>query len=210
MSKALANSESPALIIDDFLQPKVLESLQYFLSKEATFRRRYKLRSEQGDTNKEIFLAAPEDSRLLSLEAVSGTHPGFETSPNSFTFMALKMALKKDTFYRYFEQIGNVPITSTSMITVKQLSGDDFFAPHNDSSPGRQLCCVLYLSPDWKAEYGSGLAFGMPNGEVTVDVKCNRLVVFRPLQNVRHWLTPRNPDFKDIPRWNMSWWYFNY
>ena len=63
------------------------------------------------------------------------------------------------------------------------MTAGDFLKQHDDNNRNRRLALVLYLSPDWKPEYGGSLKIADPagDGESTVAANYNSLVAFDTL-----------------------------
>lgn len=72
----------------------------------------------------------------------------------------------------------------------------------------RRLALVLYLSPDWKPEYGGNLKILDPDGnESTVEAKYNSLVAFDTLAGTTHCVVPVAEAAGTRKRLTIGGWY---
>lgn len=85
---------------------------------------------------------------------------------------------------------------------IQKLSLHDQIGEHYDSSHGRKLAYIYYLTPEWKEEYGSMLCVRNANREPhLIEPKFNRMIIWPVSKddkdNIPHSVTTL---MKDIPR----------
>lgn len=66
--------------------------------------------------------------------------------------------------------------------------------------PNRRLTAIYYLNPTWKPGHGGELALYLPNGELTVEPRHNRLLVFLA-EEVEHAVLPVEADRLALTAW---------
>jgi Rps23 Pro-64 3,4-dihydroxylase Tpa1-like proline 4-hydroxylase len=90
------------------------------------------------------------------------------------------------------------------------MGSDDFLRLHTYSGHNQRLAFILYLTPDWRPEFGGALclldAAGVPT---RVDARFNRLALFDVAARSRHYVEPIRPEAGGLPRLTVGGWFDN-
>jgi hypothetical protein len=180
------------VILDDFFNENVIVKLQNVIAREALFRCVYKLYSDSSKSvPEEIFLNASEEDRFHHVNIIDKVKPEYSLSHNWLTYIRF-LHFYNTQLPMFFGKItGNRLMQGDNMIQSNRL--ENSLNKHNDVQPGRRLTTILYLSSDWKPEFGGALHICQKNGlERIIDVKCNRMVFFEPNVESSHYVAIRS------------------
>lgn len=180
------------VVLDDFFIDSVIVKLQNVIARETLFRGVYKLYSDSRESvPEEIYFNAPKEDRFHHVNIVDKVKPEYSLSHNWLTY------IKFLHFYSTLLPIFFGEITGDRLLQGDNMIQSNHFAnalnKHNDVQPGRRLTSILYLSSDWKPEFGGALHICLKNGaERVIDVKCNRMVFFAPSVESSHYVAIRS------------------
>lgn len=180
------------VVIDDFFHDKLIDRLQYVIDAEAVYRKHFKLFTDDTPVSEEIFYQAPEESRFLYRRIIQGVKPDFRMSGNWLYYLKM-LEFYKSAFSSYLDIISGFDLKLQSGLTYSH-QFEHYLKKHSDVASTdenkRQLCTILYLSRDWKPEYGGYLQMCLQDSkEKSIEAKCNRMVIFIPTQETDHYVT---------------------
>lgn len=212
-SYRLAFESHPArfVVIEDFLLPNIASKLSAFLDTEALFSRHHGLYSaDDREVDEEEWRSAGDEDRFFRFGKLVGAQPQFQFSDNSLAYLKFRSTFQKDDDLRaYFEEVSGIPLAVSDDFGSHSMTAGDFLKPHDDNNRNRRLALVLYLSPDWKPEYGGALKIADPagDGESTVAASYNSLVAFDTLAGTTHHVVPISEAAGPNARLTIGGWY---
>ena len=198
------------LVLEDFLVPAVAERLSRFLAGEAEFASEYGLYGiDDRPITEEEWNAAREEERFFRFSKLVGTRPEFQMSDNSLTYLRLRSTFQNnDDLRRLFEDATGIELAASADFGSHSMAAGDFLKEHDDDNRNRRLALVLYLSPDWKPEYGGSLKIVDSDGnEYTVEATYNSLVAFDTRAGTSHYVVPVRDAAGARKRLTIGGWY---
>jgi len=198
------------LILDDFFHHKYIEFFQHLLNEEALFKKHFKIFGDHAPVSEEVFWNVPEEKRFLSRRYVCGVKPDYKMSPNWLTYLKFEQFYKQ-YFANYLDAITGYELEINGSYTHSH-QFEHFLKPHNDLTSAtirpRRLCTVYYMTRDWESAYGGDLKMLLPDGsEKTIEAKCNRIVLFNPNHDCKHYVTRHTEIARDKTRTCRVAWY---
>ena len=185
--RSYASHPARLVVIKNFLQPQVAERLSRFLATEAEFKPEYGLYSKEGAAKEEEWRHAADDERFFKYGRLVGTPLQFQTSPNALTYLQFRMTFQRPELKAFFEEISGMPLGASDDFGAHSMSTESFLRPHSDDNRNRQLALVIYLTPEWKPEYGGQLTVNHLDGEKTVvEAEYNSVIAFNVLTHETH------------------------
>ena len=181
------------LVFEDFLVPAIAERLSRFLASEANFATEYGLYGiDDRPVAEEEWTAAAEKDRFFRFSKLVGTRPEFQMSDNSIAYLRLRSTFQgNEELRRFFETVTGIALAKSEDFGSHSMGAGDFLKAHDDDNRNRRLALVLYLTPDWKPEYGGSLKIVDASGnESTVDARYNSLVAFDTRAGTTHYVVP--------------------
>ncbi len=209
--KSLSSQEFiEGVVIDNFLNEELVDRLQHVIDEEAVYQKHFKLFGNKPPVSEEVFYQAPEETRFLSRRFIAGVKPEYSMSKNWLSYLLFR------TFYRsffanYLDSITGYELELEADFTHSH-QFEHYLKKHTDEVTGgkrkRRICTVLYLSRDWRSEYGGDLIMCMEDGrDKRIEAKCNRVVLFYPTQKSSHYVTRHNEIARDKTRTCHVAWY---
>ena len=198
------------VVIEDFLVPEIAKRLSEFLRNEAEFESEFGLYSaDEHKVDESAWLTAPEDERFFRYGRLVGTPPEFQFSPNSLAYLQFRNAFQNDdNLRRFFEETTGLELARSDDFGSHSMGAGDFLKEHDDNNRNRRLALVLYLSPDWKSEFGGGLHISTPCGEESIVVpEYNSIVAFDTLAGTTHFVEPISGAAGQDRRVTIGGWY---
>ena len=180
-------------VVEDFLVPAVAERLSRFLGSEADFATEYGLYGiDDRPVSAEEWMAADARARFFRFSKLVGTPPEFQLSDNSLAYLRLRSTFQgSDELRRFFEAATGIELAKSADFGSHSMGAGDFLNAHDDDNRNRRLALVVYLSPDWKADYGGSLKIVDGDGnESTVEARYNSLVAFDTRAGTTHYVVP--------------------
>ena len=202
--------EHPArlLRLSQFLRPEVAEALGRFLTHEAAFERVQGVLARNGPVPRDEWEATTEADRLFSFERLTGPKPAALLSPGFIQFARLRKALESPACLHYFSRLSGLPLEALSGFTAQSLGAGDYLRPHQDAFARRKVAFILYLSPEWRREYGGALrVVDHSDGEHLLPVEFNSLVLFDVHTHEHHEILPIEPIAGEQRRMTVGGWY---
>ena len=197
-------------VIENFLVPATAHRLSEFLRNEAEFKSEYGLYStEEHKVDEDAWLAAPEDDRFFRYGRLVGTPPQFQFSPNSLTYLKFRTTFQGDDNLRaFFAEVTGLELALSDDFGSHSMGVGDFLKEHDDSDRNRRLALVLYLSPDWKPEFGGGLHIADgKGGQWIVEPTYNSIVAFDTLAGTTHQVASIQETAGEQRRVTIGGWY---
>jgi len=179
------------VVVKDFLRSELAERLSRFLSQEAIFLPEYGLYSSKEAVDEKKFLCAADSDRFFRFSKLVGSAPGFQMTPNAIAYLRLRQAFQHPDMKDFFESISGLQLGWSDDFGAHKMSAGDFLRPHSDDNRNRRVALVIYLSPDWKEEFGGVLH--VVNGAANrTDIlpEYNSMVAFDVLGAAEHYVSP--------------------
>lgn len=185
--KSYTSHPARLVVIKDFLQPQIAERLSRFLSGEAEFKAEYGLYGVDGAAKEHDWLIAKDEDRFFKYGKLVGTPPQFQTSPNALTYLQFRMTFQRPEFKAFFEAISGMPLGASDDFGAHSMTSESLLRPHSDDNRNRQLALVIYLTPEWKTEFGGQLQVTHLDGKRTVvEAEYNSVIAFNVLTHKEH------------------------
>lgn len=198
------------VVLEDFLVPAVAERLSRFLNDEAVFATEYGLYDvDDRPVDEAEWLAADDDARFFRFAKNVGTRPEFQLSDNSLTYLRFRTTFQRnDDLRAFFQDVTGLELTSSDDFGSHSMQAGDFLRTHDDDNRNRRLALVLYLSPDWRPEFGGNLEIVDPDGNASiVEARFNSLIAFDTLAGTTHRVLPISDTVGDRRRLTIGGWY---
>jgi Rps23 Pro-64 3,4-dihydroxylase Tpa1-like proline 4-hydroxylase len=202
--------EHPAklLVIHEFLVDEIAAKLTRFLRDEARYQEEFGVYSTEGAVSHDRYEGADEDDRFFRLSRLAGIPDAHRFSPNAMTYLRLRQTFQRPAFESYFEALTGLSLGSSDDFGTHRMRAGDYLKAHSDDNKDRRLALVMYLTPDWKPEYGGGLHMLDAKGnETTVDAAFNSIVLFDVLAETSHFVAPVDTAAGDASRLTIGGWY---
>ena len=207
-AERFASTPARMATLEDFLLPDVAERLHRFLRDEAQFAKEYGLYSVDHGVSREEWDQAAEEDRFFTFGKLEGTAPDAQFSPNMLTYLRFRKAFQEDAFRTYFEGLTGMALAASDDFGVHSLTAGDFLKSHDDDNKDRQVALVLYLTPEWRPEFGGALNMIDREGTLTkVDSLFNTIVVFDVRAGTTHHIAPIDRAAGSLARLTIGGWY---
>ena len=126
--------------------------------------------------------------------------------PGWLLFVRFKLFLENQFFRSFMQSLGGAPLLQDTEVTAQRLSAHHMLRPHNDRNSERRFAFIIYLSRDWRDEYGGGLRIHSRDGETyDTPVRFNQLVIFDIAAHHLHEIEPVT-DLAPLPRLTIGGW----
>lgn len=179
----------PVTRVDDFLQEGCARQLATFLQQEAQYEEVYCLYNPEGCVSEEAWHAADPERRLGKYQKVQGARADVR-SFGPLLYRRFTDVLEDQGFIAFFEALTGLALGPLQAVGGKAFGREDMLRPHSDDELDRRLAFILYLTPDWRAEYGGALFVEGANGEtMRIEARFNSLVLFDVKGHARHWIS---------------------
>lgn len=179
------------LVLETFLLDTVAAEISHFLSAGSTYRSTFGLYSVEHTRVPETEWSAAEDTdRLYRFESLAAARPEFRLSPGAVRFVKLRAAFRDGRFTTLFEGVSGLRLGGV-LQNVHAMRVGDFLRVHDDEVHNRRAAFVLYLSPDWRPEFGGALRLiDRDKTEWRVEPRYNSLVLFDVTAGNEHYIEP--------------------
>lgn len=208
--EAFESSSARFVVLERFLVPEVASRLSSFLRDEAQYEKEHGLYSAQDhDVDAATWHAASPGDRFFRFGKLVGTAPEFHFSDNSLTYLTFRTTFQKDEHLRrFFEAITGLELAASDDFGSHSMEAGDFLSSHDDNNRNRRLALVLYLTPDWKPEYGGALhIMDDAGGEWIVEPTYDSLVAFDTKAGTTHSVAPIREAAGQRSRLTIGGWY---
>lgn len=168
------------LVIRDFLRQDKAERLARYLAEDLEYDRKYGLYSVEGTVSEDDWQRAESSDRFFRYSQPVGVKPESHLSPNTLMYMRFKAVFADPDFRRFFESVtGRTLAYASDDIGAHAMVAGDFMGSHDDDNRERQLAIIIYLTPDWRPEYGGALrVMGSEAGAIEISPMFNSLAMF--------------------------------
>ena len=196
------------VVLQDLLTAPVAERLARFLAAEGEFEPEFGIYSTEGKVSEEEWLKADEQDRFFRLGKLVRTPPQFQMSPNALTYLQFRRVFQRPEMKGLFEAISGLPLGWSDDFGAHAMRSGDFLRPHSDDNRNRRLALVIYLTPDWRREFGGELHVIDRNGHVTeIEPLYNSMIVFDVLAAPAHLVRPITAAAGAQQRLTIGGWY---
>lgn len=196
------------VVIEDFLVEKKALRIAEHLRSEATYERCYGVYRQHSPVTREEWMATGESRRMYTYLKLDGVASEYVASPDRLSYLLLVHALQSGSFNHFFETIAQQRLLPPESVEVHAHTEGDYLRIHNDANKRRRLCAVLYLTPDWSADDGGELCFSLPlRKEFRLEAFFNRLLVFLPTPETRHFIAPLGKTATGKTRYSLVCWF---
>ena len=120
----------------------------------------------------------------------------------------LRMLFGNAEFIDWVCELTGVTVGAPQPGRPRRMRSEHYLRIHNDATHDRNLCLVLYLHDRWTEDFGAGFRLtrrGQP--EVAADPVPGRMLLFRPLPGVAHYVAEFGPQAATWERHSLSNWY---
>jgi hypothetical protein len=205
-----AFQEHPAhlVVLEDYLQPDAADRLAKFLASEASFSPEYGVADVEGAGDEATWEGRKEDERFFRYRRLTGIPPEHMFSPNAMSYLKFRKNFQEDPYRQFFEAVSGVPLSASDDFGAHRMEPGDYMRDHSDDNRDRRLALVIYLTPDWRPEYGGALRMTDKHGDVTiVEPRYNSMVVFDVMAGSEHQVETVQAAVGDGARLTIGGWY---
>lgn len=123
-------------------------------------------------------------------------------------YLQFLAAFKNPKFKNFFEAITGLKYDlKTETYHFYIYKKGDFLGPHNDRGGDYSIAFMLYLTPEWEADFGGALNIVFPDGEIMkIEPEYNSLVVFNVKAQAEHFVSKVKDCVGDRGRSAFSGW----
>jgi hypothetical protein len=195
--------------LKQFLQFPVAERLNKFLGNEAEYRLEYGLYSNGDEAaNEQAWLNADEEDRFFRFSKLIGAHAEYNMSSNMLTYLRFRKAFQDPGFRMFFEELSGMHLGWSDDFGSHSMAGGDFLKSHSDDNRNRSLALVIYLSTDWRADFGGALDVVDGQGQrIRIEPEYNSLVVFDVAAGTTHSVEQISFTANSFRRLTIGGWY---
>jgi hypothetical protein len=199
-------------VINDFLLEHVAAQVAEFLAGDAVFGRDYGLYSAKdgkfGRVKADAWDQAADDNRFYRYGAMVGIAPEAGLADSTLAYLQLQTSLRSAEFADFLYEITGSRVAAGDDFTAHRMEAGDFLREHNDSRGSRRLALVVYLTPDWRSDYGGSLEVTGHDGDRhTVEATYNSAVIFDTQGHEVHHVAPVTPAAGELARLTIGGWY---
>jgi hypothetical protein len=167
------------IVLRDVLTADTATALATFLRDDAEYGVEHGLYSHSGPEDPGTWEAAPESDRFFRYGKLAGIRPEAALDPATLTYMRWRTFVTEPPFHDFFEALTGLTLGLSDDFGVHRFSVGDFLNDHDDENKNRRVAFVMYLTPDWRREFGGALHMEDRSGGVhLVESKFNTMVVF--------------------------------
>ena len=217
------------IMLDDFLNTNVLLKITKALASSHLWKQQRHLYG-QHYVNEEEW----QDSKKLQfVQRNEWVEPGEQLPAESGDVILRRLLdfLRGESFFEFLKDLTGLPLCLSAHrkdnTKLFSCGSQDFIGEHKDNSLNRELCLLLYLSPNWSQDDGGHLCFrGRGSDPINYPPLFNRCVLFAPASaGASHWITSvrggaGQPHCVDVSgnnseirqqkmRYNVTSWYYS-
>lgn len=184
------NSSIGLLQLDNFLVSEVAKSSNQFLNGHAEYGAIYGYTGEKKSTaDKNKWLTAPESERFFCYEMLEA-NSGSALDVTAISFLKLRHFLQSDAFQAFIETLTTRDLRAVTPIRVHRMKTGHYLKTHSDRGNDRDIAFILYLSPEWSADFGGDLHIIDRDGNrTTYNPTYNKLLIFDVNQHKHHYIS---------------------
>ena len=195
------------LQINDFFKSEAVDCIYKYLSDEAHFESVYGVRNVEGHSvERGIWEKELEEERFFFYEQISDLSVG-RMSKNFAFYLKAKSFFASSHWMNFAAMITNLSLQSVTSASVHRMHYEHYLRPHHDRGGSRRIAFILYLTPNWKKEFGGQLCITPHNGEpVSIEPVCNSLILFDVNEHKEHHVQALTPHVKELARFTIGGW----
>ena len=200
-------AEGLPLVLDDFLLPRRLADLREVYA-EPGWQDIYGTYGALHDVDRETWRDTPDRRRLFHYEELGAPRPGREFATGMLASVQMRMLFGNPAFLDWVSALTGVTVGPPQPGRPRRMRAEHYLRRHNDATHDRNLCLVLYLHETWREAFGAGFRLTRAGDSLaTADPLPGRLLMFRPLRGVAHYVADFGPEAVDWERRSLSNWY---
>ena len=200
-------AEGLPLVLDDFLLPRRLADLREIYA-EPGWLDIYGTHGALHEVDLETWRGTPDRRRLFHYEELGVPHPGREFARGMLASIQLRMLFGNPAFVDWVGEVTGVTVGAPQPGRPRRMRSEHYLRSHNDATHDRNLCLVLYLHETWNEGFGAGFRLTRAgNPPASADPLPGRLLIFRPLPGVAHYVAEFGLEAADWERRSLSNWY---
>ncbi len=167
------------IVLTNVLTGDAASSLATFLRDGAEYGVEHGLYSRPGPADPATWEAAPESDRFFRYGKLAATKPDAALDPATFGYLKWRKFVTEPAYHDFFEALTGITLGASDDFGVHRFAPGDFLKDHDDENKNRRVAFVIYLTPDWRPEFGGALYMGDRSGHVhRVESMFNTMVVF--------------------------------
>lgn len=193
--------------LDDFLLPGRLAELREIYA-EPGWLEIYGTHGADHEVDVETWRSTPDRRRLFHYEELGRPAPGREFATGMLASIRLRMLFGNPEFIDWVSALTGVTVGAPQPGRPRRMRAEHYLRIHNDATHDRNLCLVLYLHERWTEDFGAGFRLtrrGEP--EAGADPLPGRMLLFRPLPGVAHYVAEFSAAAAGWERHSLSNWY---
>jgi hypothetical protein len=208
--KRLESHPARMIVLTDVLAGQPATALATFLQHGAEYGVEHGLYSHPGAAEPSAWEAAPEPDRFFRYGKLAGTRPDAALDPSTLTYLKWRAFVTQPAYHDFFEELTGITLGPSDDFGVHRFAVGDFLKDHDDENKNRRVAFVIYLTPDWRREYGGALLMADRSGDVhRVDSMFNSMVVFDVSAGSTHHVGRIEEVAGDHARYTFGGWFPN-
>ncbi len=178
-SREMAAHPARMIVLADVLTDGAASALATFLSNGAEYGIEHGLYSQPGAADPGAWEVAPESDRFFRYGKLAGTRLEAALDPETLTYLKWRRFVTEPAYHDFFEALTGITLGESDDFGVHRFAVGDFLKDHDDENKNRRVAFVIYLTPDWRREFGGALHMADRSGDVhLVESMFNTMVVF--------------------------------
>lgn len=207
-NQELNKSKEGYFYIDNFLIKEKVKLLRNALIEHGNKEEVYGVYSNSALVSLEDWEKTNEKDKFYTHLKVTGPKPGSEMSKDYLNHVKWSLFLSSQVLADWISQVCGLSANFQNFES-NIFTDNHFLKKHSDDDNNdRVFCCVLYLSKDWKPEYGGNFLYydkGKPKGKIAPIE--NRLMFFVPNKTSIHAIEPLQVEKESWLRISYSIWF---
>ena len=203
--------EHPArlVVVNDLLNEAAVSDLAAFFSGGAEFEREFGLYSKDTDVTEDDWQRADQADRFFRFDKLRGIRPEAALEPAAIRYMRFRSWVAQPAFRGFMEVLTGLSLGPSDDFGAHRFRQGDFLRDHDDDNRGRRLSLVMYLTPDWRPEFGGALTMQHPDSDEasTVPASFNSMAVFDVGVGSRHRVEAISEQAGDHNRCTFGGWF---
>ena len=199
--------------LSHFLHAEKIEKLSRLVREDVTYRRmRGIFDGSHRQISEEEFAATKDEDRFFQMNQMEKLRlkEGVKPSLDVLFYVKFQEFFYDARFAAFLRALTGLDLVAPSTFLINSLEKGDFIRAHNDVHTQRhmrRLGFILYLSPDWKPEYGGALRVtSHQNNNSMWEVEYNAFAFFDVLGHKEHEVYAVLPA-APIPRVSFNGWF---
>jgi len=193
------------LQLDNFLVPEVAEHCNQFLNGSAEYGVLHGYTDKRKPTtDKTEWLKTPESERFYCYEMLEA-NTGGALDAKAINFLKLRHFLHSKPFHSFIETLTTRDLRAVTPIRVHRMKTGHYLKTHSDRGNDREIAFILYMSPEWSADFGGDLHIIDRDGNRTMyNPTYNKLLIFDVNQHKHHYISEITEQAADLSTGRIS------